>query len=172
VNAEQIATCTNLHLEGQSIYQIAPQVNRSPSAVAQALRKPDIKAKIEKEANEIINRGLKSARRTLTRLAAIGNAKEIDKDLIGLSLKASQHITNIAGLSGNQPGTIINNLIYNQGAHTQTDAISLAMISKLMDNRVIDNNIIDISEDSQDTLASGKIDTQARIEQGKGKAVP
>lgn len=110
MNPEQIATCTKLHIEGKSIRDIAPVVDRSPSAVAQTLRKPEIRALIEREAQEIINRGLRPARRTLTRLAAIGN-KGTDKDMLKLSLDASKHITSMAGLSGTTPSTVINALI-------------------------------------------------------------
>ena len=153
MNPEQIATCTKLHLEGKSIYEIAPQVNRSPSAVAQTLRRPDIKAKIDREANEIINRGLKPARQTLCRLAAIGNTKQSDPAMLTLSLKASQHITNIAGLSGQAPSTIINALIYQGDTHGELTQQSIHMVNRALglpadsrDNDVIDLDITDSTD--------------------------
>ena len=110
MNAEQLALATQCHLEGKSIYEIAPLVGRDPSTVAKALRKPEIRARIEREAEQIINRGLKVARRTITRLAAEGN-KGKDPAMLKLALDASKHITSMAGLSGNAPSTIINAMI-------------------------------------------------------------
>ena len=148
MNPEQIATCTKLHLQGQSIYKIAPQVDRSPSAVAQTLRRPDIRAFIESEANQLITRGLGAARKVILKRTAEGlnkSATDITKDR---SLKASQIILNAAGLSANQPSTVINALIYSQGAHVDATPESLAMLQRALGIEVLPDAIDVGQEDS------------------------
>lgn len=65
---------------------------------------------IQREASELLNRGLIPARRTLTRLAAIGNTKGADKDQLKLSLDASKVILSASGILASS-GTTINNMI-------------------------------------------------------------
>lgn len=108
---EQTAIATARYIEGQSTREIAPQVGAHWTTVARDLRRPEVRAKIEAAANQIINRGLKPSVNTLCRLAAKGNTKYADKDTLKLALDASKHITSIAGLSGNAPSTVINALI-------------------------------------------------------------
>jgi hypothetical protein len=121
---EQIGIASRCKLNGESIEVIGPKLGVHPSTVYRNLERPEIKALIEREAAEIINRGLKPARRTITRLAAIGNTKSNDKDMLKLSLDASKHITNMAGLSGGAPGTIINALIQVNQAPEQAKELS------------------------------------------------
>jgi hypothetical protein len=138
----QTAIATACNLKGESIYEIAPKLGCHPSTVYRNLNRPEIKAIIEREAAEIINRGLKPARRTLTRLAAIGNTKDADKDMLKLSLDASKHITSMAGLSGNAPGTIINALIQVHQAPEQTrelDGIAAFLSAHWQSNTIQDN---------------------------------
>jgi hypothetical protein len=81
------------------------------STISRTINKPEIRALIEAEATKIINRGLRPAVKTICRLAAMGNVKSQDKDMLKLSLDASKHVTSMAGLSGSAPSTIINTLI-------------------------------------------------------------
>jgi thiamine kinase-like enzyme len=108
---EQTALIASESIKGSTTREIAAIIGCNQSSIVRTINKPDIRAKIEREANEIISRGLLPARRTLTRLAALGSVKCQDKDMLKLSLDASKHITAIAGLSGNSQSTIINNLI-------------------------------------------------------------
>ena len=107
----KIKTATKRTLKGDTTRAIAHDLGVDHNTVARAINKPEIRAIIEREAAELINRGLKPARRTLTRLAAEGNKAGTDIALQKLSLDASKHITSIAGLSSGTPGTIINQLI-------------------------------------------------------------
>jgi hypothetical protein len=111
MNTEQLAVVTKRTIEGASQRAIAAEIGTSHVAVHRAINRPDVRAKIEAGANKIINRGLNPSINTLCRLAAIGNTKYADKDLLKLSLDASKHITSIAGLSGSNQSTIINTLI-------------------------------------------------------------
>jgi hypothetical protein len=117
----QLAVATSKAIQGVPGCKIAQAVGVHESTISRNLNKPEIKALIEREAQEIINRGLKPARRTITRLAAIGNnTKTNDKDMLKLSLDASKHITSMAGLSGTAPSTVINALIQVNQAPQQT----------------------------------------------------
>lgn len=127
LNAHQKAEIVKRTLQGQTINEIGPAIGVNPCTVWRNQHKPEIRSIIEREANKIINSGLKPARRTLTRLAAIGNTKCNDKDMLKLSLDASKHITAIAGLSGNGSNTIINQLIQiNQAPEQSKELTALA----------------------------------------------
>jgi hypothetical protein len=73
-------------------------------------RQKRLRELINKEAAELLNRGLIPARRTITRLAAMGNSKDADKDQLRIALDASKVILNAGGILANA-GTTINNLI-------------------------------------------------------------
>lgn len=120
---EKIAIASDCIIRGMSTAEIAPLLDVNQSTVCRTINQPDVRARIEREATEIINRGLKPARRTLTRLAAMGNSKDCDAVTAKLSLDAAKHITNIAGLSGNAPGTIINQLIQINADPEQTQEL-------------------------------------------------
>ena len=109
--AQQIATVTERIIQGDTTREAGAVAGLSNATVSRITTRPEIRTLIEREATEIITRGLKSARRTITRLAAEGNVKDADIPTKKLSLDASKHITAIAGLSGNAPSTIINQLI-------------------------------------------------------------
>jgi hypothetical protein len=139
----QTAIVTSRTIQGVPIRAIAQEIGTSHQTILRTQHKPEIKALIEREAAEIINRGLKPARRTLTRLAAIGNTKRADKDMLKLSLDASKHITSMAGLSGNAPGTIINALIQVNQAPEQSrelDGIQAFLSSHWQANQPIQSN--------------------------------
>lgn len=124
---EQQAIILSRTIQGAPSRDIAAEIGVAHSTVLRARSKPDMRAKIESEAEAIINRGLRSARRTICRLAAVGNAKGQDKDMLKLSLDASKHITAIAGLSGNSTSTIINTLInINEAPREQSELSGLA----------------------------------------------
>lgn len=120
MDANQLATVTSYHIQGMPQGEIAQRVGVTRETVCRNLNKPEVRAKIEAEAAQIINRGLSQARRTIVRLAAMGNVKGQDKDTLKLALDASKHITSIAGLSGNNSSTIVNALIQvnNNGVET------------------------------------------------------
>jgi hypothetical protein len=94
--------------QGATTRDIEAKIGLDHSTIARAQQRPEIKAKIEHEIEQLINRGLKPARATMCRLAAIGNTKTTDKDMLKLSLDASKAI--IAQAQG-APGSIINTLI-------------------------------------------------------------
>jgi hypothetical protein len=118
---------------------------------------------IEREAAEIINRGLKPARKTLTRLAAMGTTKTANKAHLKLALDASKHITSMAGLSGTTPSTIITALIQVNEApqqHAELNTLiqfisqqASAMITNKTDNTITDANMdtIDVAPEHTDT---------------------
>lgn len=135
----QIAEVTGLAIQGMSIRAIESTTGINRGAIQRTLAKPEIRSKIEKEAIEIINRGLKPARRTLTRLAAEGN-KGKDPAMLKLALDASKHITGMAGLSGNTPSTIINTLIQVNQAPQESQEVNdiRAYILAQCNNRIID----------------------------------
>jgi hypothetical protein len=102
------AIVINKTLQGQSSREIAPQVNLSHVSVTH--HQARLRDHIQKQAAELLNRGLIPARRTLTRLAAIGNTKTADKDQLKLSLDASKVILSASGILASA-GTTINNMI-------------------------------------------------------------
>ncbi|MFH1664891.1 MAG: helix-turn-helix domain-containing protein [Candidatus Omnitrophota bacterium] len=155
MNPKQIATCTKLHLEGKSIYDIAPQVDRSPSAVAQTLRRPDIKAFIEDEGQRIIHQGLSLAREVIIKRTQEGLSKSAQDATKDRSLRAAIHITNMAGLSGQAPSTVINALIYSQGAHVDATPESLAMLQRALGIEVLPDAIDIGQEDSPEDADAG-----------------
>jgi hypothetical protein len=106
---EQQAIIINNTVAGVTCRDIAPQLGISHAAVNRHQHK--LRDLIQKQATELLNRGLIPARRTITRLAALGNTKGADKDTLKLSLDASKVVLNCAGILSNTPGTIINNLI-------------------------------------------------------------
>jgi hypothetical protein len=111
MNSEQLAIIASKTIQGVPGCKIAQDLGVHESSVCRAKQRPDVRAKVEAAGNDIIDRGLKPAIRTICRLAAEGNKKSAPIDMLKLSLDASKHITAIAGLSGNAPGTIINQLI-------------------------------------------------------------
>lgn len=132
MNPSQIATLTECTIKGMPTREIAPIIGVSHTTVSRTQQKPDIKAKVEAGITKLINRGLNPSINTLCRFAAMGNTKSIvyDKDMAKLSIDASKVILSHANGSG--PQTIINQLIYSQGTHTQTDPASLEMINRAL----------------------------------------
>ena len=108
---QQTAVVIQRTIQGLTTRDIGQEIGLSRTAVNNVQHRPEVKAKIERAANHIINRGLQPAVKTLCRLAAMGNVKDADKDSLKLSLDASKHITSMAGLSGGAPSTIINAMI-------------------------------------------------------------
>jgi hypothetical protein len=104
----QTAIVARRTIEGAPVRTIADEVGLHHSQVVRTRQKPEIRSLIESEIESLITKGMRPARRTLCRLAAMGNTKEIDKDTIKLSLDASKAIM---GMVQGQPGTIITNLI-------------------------------------------------------------
>lgn len=123
MNAEQVAYAVTKRVQGVPVRTIGDDLGVSHTTVVRALNKAEIKAKIEREAEQIISRGLKVARRTITRLAAEGN-KGKDPAMLKLALDASKHITSMAGLSGNAPSTIINQMIQINNAPEESKEVA------------------------------------------------
>ena len=106
-------------LVGKSSGEIAKEIGRSPGAVNNLLRNNKIiKETIEREAGKIIRKGLKPAGELIVSLVNDGMVRVIDgveikpdKDERRLGFDAAKHITNIAGISGGAPGTVINTMI-------------------------------------------------------------
>ena len=108
MNPEQQAIIINETVQGKSCRSIAPLVNQDYTTVNKYQHK--LRDIINKQASELLNRGLIPARRTLTRLAALGNTKDADKDQLKLSLDASKVILSASGILASA-GTTINNMI-------------------------------------------------------------
>jgi hypothetical protein len=125
--------------------KIAQELGVHESSVCRTRQKPDIKAKVDQAISQLINRGLTPAVRTLSRFAALGNVKGVDKDTAALALKASTTI--LGHVSGSGPQTVINQLIYSQGTHTDQTPESLAMLSRVLGVQAGDQDVIDITVD-------------------------
>ncbi len=121
---QQTAVVIQRTIQGLTTRDIGQEIGLSRTAVNNVQHRPEVKAKIERAANHIINRGLQPAVKTLCRLAAMGNVKDADKDSLKLSLDASKHITSMAGLSGTAPSTIINAMIQINQAPEQAQELS------------------------------------------------
>ena len=156
---DQTAVVIKRTVEGLTTRDIGQEIGLSRTAVNNVQHRPDVKAKIERAADHIINRGLQPAVKTLCRLAAMGNVKDADKDSLKLSLDASKHITGMAGLSGAAPSTIINAMIQINQAPEQSkelDSIAAFLSSQWQqsDNHKIiehDNQIIRECEEKAGT---------------------
>jgi hypothetical protein len=111
---------------------IAQSIGVHPSTVTRTQQQSDTRARIQAEAEAIINGGLRVSRQATLRASAealrqykaIANKQPYDKDLIKLGLDASKTILQVAGLTG-QPSTIINTLININQDTGQADAVSL-----------------------------------------------
>jgi hypothetical protein len=138
----QTAQVAALTLQGVPGCKIAQAMGVHESTVSRA--KAQVRPYIESEMSTLMMRGLKPARRTLCRLAAEGN-KATDKDILSLSLKASQTILQHAN---GQPGTIINTLIQiNQTPEQSTELSSIAdFLSTRWDKQVIDVQSLDVHD--------------------------
>ena len=121
---QQTAVVIQRTIQGLTTRDIGQEIGLSRTAVNNVQHRPEVKAKIERAANHIINRGLQPAVKTLCRLAAMGNVKDADKDSLKLSLDASKHITSMAGLSGTAPSTIINAMIQINQAPEQAQELN------------------------------------------------
>ena len=117
---EQTAIVARRTIEGVPIRTIAAELGTTHPSVIRAKKKPEVRAYIENEIANLMQRGLKPARLTLCRLAAEG-IKAKDKDMLSLSLKASQTILQHAN---GQPGTIINALIQVNQAPEQSQELT------------------------------------------------
>jgi hypothetical protein len=136
MNPEQTAVVVKKSILGIPGCTIAHELGVHPSTVTRTQQRPEIKAKIERAGEYIVNRGLQPAVKTICRLAAMGNQdrrdpetglKLFDKEVAKLSLDASKHITSMAGLSGTAPSTIINAMIQiNQAPEQQQELNGLA----------------------------------------------
>jgi hypothetical protein len=129
-------------LEGVPGCTIAQSLGVHPSTVTR--NRQSVRAYIEQEISALMQRGLKPARRTLCRLAAMGTTKQADKDTLTLSLKASQIII---GHANPQPGTVVYNLtqinqhempesisrLFQQIAHNDTGTGSMLQVEDAID---------------------------------------
>lgn len=149
---QQFAQMISLSAQNVPLKEIEAKTGINYSQVCRMRQRPEIAAKIEQEAAELINQGLTSARQTITKLAARGTAPE-DQDnasVLKLALDASKTIISAAGLSGQAPSTIINNLLQINNAPDQTKELSdLAsyLTSKLItvDSKSNNNVTIDVT---------------------------
>jgi hypothetical protein len=117
----QTAIIARRTVEGATTRDIEAQLGIDHSTIARTRNRPQVRALIESEIAALMERGLKPARRTLCRLAAIGNKADADKDMLKLSLDASKTILSHAN---GQPGTIINTLIQINQAPEQSQELA------------------------------------------------
>jgi hypothetical protein len=107
---------------------------------------------INQQASELLQRGLIPARRTITRLAGMGNVKTADKDTLKLSLDASKIVLNAAGILASA-GTTINNMIQinNNEMPESIRALFEQITHNESNNRTLldDVNIIDVSAEGK-----------------------
>ncbi len=152
---QSLAIVTAKTIEGVPSRSIAQAIGTSHTSVIRAQQKPDIKAIVEAGITKLIKRGLNPAVNTLCRAAAMGNTKSIKDtpDLYKLSVDASNKI--IGHIQGSGPQTVINQLIYSQGARDELSTEALNMVNRALglanssdDQDVIDlSNTYDISQD-------------------------
>lgn len=109
MDIEQTAEAIACKLKGMPQNEIAHRFGVHESTISRTVRSERAQAIIERETHELINRALKPARLTLSRLAAEG-IKSTDKDMLRLSLDASRTIFNAVGLGGNQ-SIVVNNIL-------------------------------------------------------------
>jgi hypothetical protein len=135
---------------GATTRHIAPLVGLDHSNVARHQKR--LRDHINRQASELLQRGLTPARRTITRLAAIGNTKAADKDMLKLSLDASKIVLNAAGILASA-GTTINNMIQinNNEMPESIRALFAQITHNECDNRTLldDVNIIDVSAEGK-----------------------
>ncbi len=147
----QTAVVAVKSIEGVPGCTIAQSLGVHPSTITRTQNKPAVKAFIEAQITELMHRGLKPARRTLCRLAALGNRPTKDpqtgldgndKDILSLALKASQTILQHANP---QPGTVIYNLTQINQAPEQ--AGELSAIELYLQDKQWAQDAIDVSPD-------------------------
>jgi hypothetical protein len=143
---EQTAIVIQRSIQGVSSRDIAEEIGTSHTSVYRVKQKDDVKAIVEKGISKLMKRGLNPSVNTLCRFAALGNSKNImrDKDFAKISLDASKTI--LSHVNGSGPQTIINQLIYSQGAHRSVDKCAIDMLSKALTMSIhqVDENIVDI----------------------------
>ncbi len=124
--------------------KIAQDIGVHESTISRAKQKPDIKAIVEAGITKLIKRGLNPAVNTLCRAAAMGNTKSIKDtpDLYKLSVDASNKI--IGHIQGSGPQTVINQLIYSQGARNELSTEALVMVERALGLHT-DQDVIDLS---------------------------
>jgi len=108
---QQIAIATSRAVTTkQSHADIARDLGCHRTTITRNLNRPDIKSRIERAAERIVDTGLDDAIETITRCASLGTYTR-DKDLLKIGLDASKHITGMVGINGTTPSTVINALI-------------------------------------------------------------
>jgi hypothetical protein len=110
-SVEDKAMIVRMKTEGISNRSIAKELGRSHGAVNKQLSENKlIRSLIEKEAARIIKKGLRPSGDLILKL--VGDAVvSSDRDEKRLGFDAAKHITNIAGISGSAPGTVVNTMI-------------------------------------------------------------
>jgi hypothetical protein len=110
-SVEDKAMIVRMKTEGISNRSIAKELGRSHGAVNKQLSENKlIRSLIEKEATRIIKKGLRPSGDLILKL--VGDAVvSSDRDEKRLGFDAAKHITNIAGISGSAPGTVVNTMI-------------------------------------------------------------
>lgn len=146
-------------IQGVPSRAIAAQIGTSHTSVERARNRPSVRAYIESEITELMKRGLKPARQTLCRQAAMGNGKRYDpetkrelwdKDVASIAQKASAIILQHANP---QPGTVIYNLT--QINQTEVPEVIRALFAQVAHNdtrnvSMLDRDTIDIGQSGVD----------------------
>jgi hypothetical protein len=110
-SAEEKALVVKGKLEGKTHEQIGKQIGRSKVGINRLMHtNKKLREIIETEAARIISKGLKPSGDLILKFIGDGD-KSTDKDERRLAFDAAKHVTNIAGISGGAPGTVVNTMI-------------------------------------------------------------
>lgn len=133
---EQQAIIINDTVAGQTQVAIGRKLGVSHQAISK--QKANLLPWIQHQATEFLNRGLVSARRSVCRIAALGNTKGASNESLKLSLDASKVILNAAGILSS-PSTVINNMVQvNQNQVPEQLRALLQQVARNDQNQVID----------------------------------
>ena len=133
---EQQAIIINDTVQGTPQVVTASKLGVCQQAISQ--QKANLLPWIQHQATEFLNRGLVSARRSVCRIAALGNTKGASNESLKLSLDASKVILNAAGILSS-PSTVINNMVQvNQNQVPEQLRALLQQVARNDQTQVID----------------------------------
>ena len=133
---EQQAIIINDTVQGTPQVVTASKLGVCQQAISQ--QKANLLPWIQHQATEFLNRGLVSARRSVCRIAALGNTKGASNESLKLSLDASKVILNAAGILSS-PSTVINNMVQvNQNQVPEQLRALLEQVARNDQTQVID----------------------------------
>ena len=107
------ATIAALHLQGDSMSQIAEQVGISKSQVCKVLSSPDVKAKVEAGLQAIVD--------LIPDATSVVRNTLRDSDNPALQFKAAEKVMDITGICGGSTQNVLIQQIYNDNRTTSID---------------------------------------------------